>query len=196
MIRHKEMKKLYRGKYQHKVVLVLKGAFLFRNRSLDSLAEIAEGNLDSYNGDFRVISELANTLQKIENFTVRVERCYLSIYLTCKEHVDWISQVGGSHVKEIYDPPVNLVEGSIVSRLPYDYKVNIKVDPTIDYEGFLVWANSNSNIRLPGSTSYSLKVNSKMYPHVYFYVTGEKHLTLAKMHLGSGIKTVEKIINP
>lgn len=201
MILHKEMKKLYLNKYQYKAVLVLDAAWLFRGKNL----EIAKEKVISFElgpfeyrkiADKNMVLDLIQHLTEIEDFTVRVERCYLSLYFTHLNDLTTIQNKFSTYVKEVYTPKLPLIENTIVSSLPYEYKVHINVNRNIDYSGFINWATDNKNIRIPKSTVKSL---SRMYlfsPSVYFYINGDKQLTLARMHLGSGINRIEKIINP
>ena len=194
MILHKEMKKLYLNKYQYKVVLVLDAAWLFRGNNLErakeQIFEIREAKSPSPYikiFDTDLVLNLIDVLESIEDYTVRVERCYLSLYFTEDKHIRTIKKLMGSHVKEIYEPKIPLSEGTVVSSLPYDYKVHVKLNHSADYSAFVEWAADNSKLRLPSSSKLAL-IHETWYNMVYFYVSGEKQLTLARLHLGSGIR--------
>ena len=211
MILHKETKKLYLNKYQHKIVLVLPGARLLRgtnlNRSYDRILYYRKNTLDPNNFaqyhrptiDYDLLLNIVDMLRDVDDFSIRVERCYLSIYLKEPKYIEWFKKIAGNYVKEIYSPKTALTEGTIVSSLLYDYKVYIYVDRNTDYEGFINWATDNKNLRVPKSTMSALRHRNYICLGsltVYFYITGDKNLTMAKMHLGTGIKWLERIINP
>jgi len=200
------MKKLYLGKYQHKIMLVVQGAHYLRGGNLDNSVDRIISSRDDYDyygtknratrpQDYELLLNIIDTLRGIEDFTVRVEKCYLSIYVNKPNHIGWLKKVGGNAVREIHFPKVELTVGSVVSTLPYDYKVHAQINRNTDYEGFINWAQDNTNLRVPPRSLRTLQ-HMNYSQHIYFYVTGEKNLTMAKIHLGAGVKQVEKIINP
>lgn len=202
MILYKNLKKLYQGKYQYKIVLVFRGAHCFRGN--DPLRVLNQINYYTSHLDpnFRAVNQrellylhnLYICLQTLTNYTVRVENPFLSIYSTNEYDIDAIKNICIDNVKEIYNLPIPTAEGEVISTLPYDYKVHVRILKNIEYSGFLSWATDNKNIRIPKSTVNDMTSNYPYQPR-YFYVSGDKNLTMAKMYLTS-ITKVEKIVNP
>ena len=99
MILHKEMKRLYLNKYQYRMVLVLDSAWIFRGKNLNLARERALYFQEYGHPTYRILDvlpvlSLIDVLESIEDFTVRVERCYLSLYFTKQEDV----KIGRAHV--------------------------------------------------------------------------------------------------
>jgi hypothetical protein len=209
MIFYRPLKKLYKGRYQYKIVLVSSGVSLFRSGDLDkifkNLSEIViEPKLDDKfytytlvksQEDLDYLFDVYQALLSINDFSIRVESPWLSIYFSSEADVNTLKNINEARVKYIYQPSAILSEGEIVSTLPFDYKVHFK-NTASKQESFLLWATDNKNIRLPKSTINALSHAIKYPPSLYFYITGDKNLTMAKMHLGSIITRVEKIVRP
>lgn len=201
MIQYKKLKKLYLGKYQHKIVLVCAGVHYFRGGNLDrieqKLNDVINNESTNYHRlnsiHFTYLFSLLNCLRTLDNYTIRVESPWLSIYTTEETNIDKIKNVSESHVREIYGAPDNLAQNELVSSLPFDYRIHVKNNHQT-HEGFLDWARDNKNIRLTKNISKALS-GSRWPINGYFYIKGEKNLTMAKMYLGNIIKKVEKIIN-
>lgn len=199
------MKKLYQNKYQYRIVLVLSGAYMFRGNNLDKTEKDTlyfndTDDISDYRKDINLnsILPLIGVLRIIEDYALRVEGCYLSIYVSSEIHVKWIEELDNIKIKEIYSPKTELIAGTIVSTLPYDFKVHIRVSKDTDYGGFVKWAKNNKKLRVTDSAMAALEHQPYQYAYyynVYFYIIGEKNLTAARIHLGSAIKKIEKIIN-
>jgi hypothetical protein len=211
MIQYKETKKLYQGKYQHRIVLVAPGAAVFRGGDMVTAysriekQEVITSNISDpqrYYPFVRKRSELEylfkihNCLKNLEDYTVRVEGVLLSIYTNNLSDIDSLKDISPTNVKSIYHPCKKLEEGEVVSTLPYDYKVTLK-NVNTDHSSFVAWAKANENIRLLKScesalTDYKKYLNSPSY----FYVKGDKTLLMTKIHLGSVIRAVERLVKP
>lgn len=209
MIFYKPLKKLYKGRYQYKIVLVSSGVSLFRSGDLDkifkNLSEVVikpkvDDKFYTYSlvknqDDLDYLFDVYQTLLSIDNFSIRVENPWLSIYFSSEDDLNTVKNIKEDRVKYICQPSAPLSKGEIVSTLPFDYKIHFKNIPG-KHESFFTWAIDNKNIRLPKSTINSLTHSIKYPPSLYFYIKGDKNLTMAKIHLGSIITRVEKIVRP
>lgn len=200
MIFYKEMKKLYRNRYRNRIVLKLEGAHLFRGGHLNQIRTkiydyTANPELYFFKiTDTTVLLNIVDDLEPLDDFAVRIEGCWLSIYVNDDQFISHLINNYKDHIKTVYTPPVSLTQGTIVSTLPYDYKVHIRVKNTIDYSGFLEWAKNNDKLRITNSTKDAMKYLD-YYATTYFYITGDSSLTLARLHLGASIHRIEKIIH-
>jgi hypothetical protein len=79
-----------------------------------------------------------------------------------------------------------------MTKTNYDFKVTL--GKTIkEYSAFIEWAETNKKLKLTKSCKSALNSN-RSWGGTHFYVTGEKNLLLAKMHLGGSINKVERIV--
>jgi uridine kinase len=200
MIEYKKLNKLYLGKYQHKIVLVCKGAFYLRGNDLNkvyrNLLSVNTKQYDYYQPnafDLNYLFEVVDCLQTIDDFKIRIENPYISIYTTNKKAINRIKKIDKSKVRTIYELPKDIQSGEVLSTLPYDYKVYIKNNRKPN-DGFINWTQDNKNIRLTKTTKLFLSEQTVWPAEGYFYITGDKNLTMAKIHLGNVIKKIEKIV--
>lgn len=190
---YKETTKLFHRKYQYRIVLVCTGVGIFRGNNLD----LIWAKLQNYeaNDDRTYLHKLYKCLESFSSeYALRVETPWLSIYTNNTELLQELRDIDLQKVKYIYRPTVPIIDGEIVSTLPYDYKVTIVKQKQVDYSTFINWANASENFRLTNSC----KQETSRYHSIpsYFYVKGEKNLTMAKIHLGNSIHRIEKVINP
>lgn len=207
-MQYKETTKLYQGKYQHRIVLVCYGAGMFRGGNLNTifkrLSEVEVGP-PSYSwqtypppvpvrnqADLNYLFDVYSCLSRMEDFTVRVENPWLSIYTNDEKDIRALRLIDSTRVKAIYQPAAQLEEGVCVSSLPYDFKVFVKPNDA-GHDSFIEWAESNDNIKLTKSVVHSLK-GFRRSNQSYFYVSGDKNLTMARIYLGGLVKRVDRIV--
>lgn len=209
-MQHKVTNKLFNGQYQYKVVLLCAGAALFRSGDVEIIAKkLAEVDLDRNNthvvyrntsirtrDDLDYANNLLDTLRTLSDYNLRIESPWISFYTNKKADLDVLVALGESHIKYISAPPedATLEVGTIVmSKRDYDFRVTLgRTTQTCD--SFIEWADANSTkIRLTRSCRNDLLKN-RSYGGSYFYLTGDNVLLMARMHLGSSIAKVERII--
>lgn len=199
---HKTTNKLFQGTYQYKIVLVCAYAYLFRGQAAaDTLKRLSEDietrkfNTQKTQDEFDYALTVANALVKMPGIDIRVESPWISIYTNTKAHLATLSLINEEKVKYIAQPPAstNLAEGTIiVPKRDYDYRVTIGRSHQ-ENSAFVAWAESNSKILLTKGVKTDL-LKSRTWGGTYFYITGENNLLMAKMHLGSVISKIERII--
>lgn len=204
---YKTTTKLFRGIYQYKIVLVCAGAGWFRNGDwnnvLDQLKKVdfssksyvPANRLIKNQDEFDYALKLQSKLSKLTDIDIRVESPYLSIYTNTKSNVDVLSKLDESKVKYISLPPANtnLEEGTVIMpKVDFEFKITLSKTNT-EHTAFIAWAENNSKVKLTKSTKRALEKN-RSWGGTHFYVTGEKNLTLARLHLGSCIGKVERIV--
>lgn len=195
------------GTYQYKVVLVCAGAGYFRNNNLDyaldRLNEVDPASIANqwYYGiktqaDLDYGFKLHKALSKIENYTIRVESPWLSFYSNSHKDVNTISKLDKSKVKYICVPPSvgSLDKNTVVMpKIDHDFKVTL-AKTTQSHTSFVEWAEGNSKVKLTKRCIKDLN-KDKSWGGAYFYITGDKNLMLAKLHLGSCIGKIERIVH-
>lgn len=199
-------KKLFNGQYQYKLVLVCAGANWFRggdwSGTLENLKKInLEANKSRNNTsiktqeDLNYALKLQANLKKCKDINVRVETPWISIYSNSKSEIDSLIKLDKSKVKYVSVPPDNnqLQEGIIIlPKVEFEFKVTLGKSSTAQL-AFIDWAENNSKVKLTKSCKKEL-TRDRSWGGSYFYITGEKNLLLAKMHLGGSINKVERII--
>ena len=206
MIQYKETKKLYQGKYQHRIVLIGAGVHVFRGGNLDgafkklSALTVQSSDPNFYysnavktQDDLNYLFDVYSTFSRMTDFTVRVETPWLSVYTNDEADIISLKLINKNRVKAIYKPKINLSDGEVVSTLPYDYKVSIKAKQDTQH-AFIEWAKQFDTIRLPNSCVDILTNGRNWHVESYFYVKGDKTLTMAQLHLGGVIKKIERIV--
>lgn len=207
---YKTSTQLFHGTYQYKVVLVCAGASIFRNKDLDNaiatlenidLSNIKTNTFSRYNHSIKTQEDLdyARSLHKclikLEDFNLRVEVPYVSVYTNNKKDVDSLIKLDTNRVKYVCVPPKNTTLESgviILPKVPFDYKVTL--GKTIqDHSSFISWAEANSKVKLTKSCAKELS-KTRSWGGTYFYISGENNLLLAKMHLGRSINKIERIV--
>jgi hypothetical protein len=182
--------KLFYKKYTHKVVVVCEYASSFRKQHTD---EHGKYSAEDYAAGYR--QKLMKLLNKIDDFDVRVENPLLSIYTNNKKDIDAIIKLNPENVKYTCAPAAKsgLADGVVIMpKMPFDFKVTIG-SSKISHETFIDWADNNNKVKLTNSCRLEL-ARAKSWGGTYFYVTGEKTLLMARMHLGSVISKVERIV--
>jgi hypothetical protein len=204
----KQTKKLFYGKYQYKIVLVFSGAHLFRGAPSDVIADRIKHvklETDIYarkrwtiktEEELKYAVKLEHALSNLENFELRVETPWVTIYTNNKKDVDKLTNLDKSRVKYICEPlkGTTLEENTVIlPKIKYDYRVTLG-KTSQEYSTFITWANTNSKIKLTKSCKIQLLKNTS-WGGCYFYITGDNNLLMAKMHLCGAISKVERVVN-
>jgi hypothetical protein len=202
----KTTNRLFKGLYQYKIVLVVPGANLFRNCDFGAiskgLAKIAI-NLTSQSrhnpikttSDLDYAQSLYKQLKKLSNFEVRVESPFISIYTNSEQDITNLAKLDNNRVKYISKPPENASLSAstiIMPKMGYDYRITLG-KTSQEHSAFIQWADSNPKIKLTKSCIRDLS-KDRSWGGTHFYVTGDNNLLLTKMHLGSSINKVERIV--
>lgn len=205
-MQYKTTKKLFMGTYQYKIVLVCGGAGYFRSNNLDYALEKLNSvdiKTSQYQWQYGIKTQddldygysLHKALSNLDNYTLRVESPWLSFYSNSHKDIDVISKIDRSKVKYICSPAggVGYDKNTIVMpKIDFDFKVTLGKTSS-NYQSFVQWAENNSKIRLTKACIRDLN-KEKSWGGTYFYITGEKNLLMAKMHLGGCINKVERIV--
>ena len=182
--------KLFFDKYSYKIVVVTKDSYMFRYQNDDGKYGIKEnGKRYSYN------QKIMKYLDSLDDYEIRVESPLVSFYTNNKKDVDFIANIDTSAVKYISIPNANnnLQEGVIIlPKINHEFKVTLGSTKQ-QYDAFVGWAEGNSKVSLTKRCKEDLLRNSS-WGGVYFYITGEKNLLMAKMHLGSVINRIDRIV--
>lgn len=138
--------------------------------------------------------KLQGLLSTLKDFDKRVESPWISIYSNSKQDIDSLANISLSNVKYICEPPAGkLAENTIIlPKVDFDYKVTMG-KTTQNYEAFVGWAETNSKLKLTKGCKKDLS-KPRSWGGSYFYLTGDNNLLMAKMHLGSTISKIERII--
>lgn len=204
-MQYKTTKKLFMGKYQYKIALVCAGAAWFRGSNLE-YAEQRLKNVDISKSlkewqygirtqeDLDYAFAILNIMKKLENFTIRVESVWLSFYSNSFKDINDVANIDRKKVKYICVPPDNNLEKNtvVMPKIDFEFKVTLS-KTTTNHLGFVSWAENNSKVKLTKTCIRDLS-KEQSWGGSYFYITGDKNLLLAKMHLGGCISKVERIV--
>lgn len=203
----KPTRRLFKGTYQYKIVLVCAGAGWFRSGNWDyALEQLTKVDLDSikvyrYSNSIKTKEDLEYALKlqaklsSLDDIDVRVESPWITVYTNDKKNVDELIALNSDHVKYVCIPPGNLSldENTIIMpKVDYEFRITLG-KTTHEHSGFVEWAQSNSKVKLTKSCISAL-LKPRSWGGTHFYITGEKNLMLARMHLGGSIAKVERII--
>jgi hypothetical protein len=141
--------------------------------------------------------KLSELLKTIDNWAVRVETPFVSVYLDLEDDLEKVLQSCKSRVKyiEIPDPKSEnlLAEGTVlVKKLDFKFKVSLGVSSQ-NHSNFVQWCENNPKIRMPKRAKRDLNREGNAGGG-FFYVKDEKSLTLVKMFLGRTITKVETVV--
>ncbi len=129
----------------------------------------------------------------MEEFELRVENPWISIYTDNKKNVDALIKLDENRVKYISRPEHAISAGTIIlPKVDYEFKVTIG-KTTHENHAFVEWAESNPKVKLTKSCIKEM-LKDQSWGGSYFYLTGEKTLLVAKMHLGGSITKIERIL--
>jgi len=196
---YKTTTRLFRGKYQYKIVLVCSGASYFRNdldSALDTLKKItltAKSHHIKTQEDLDYAFKLHNALSKMKDIDVRVESPWISIYTNNKKDTEVLAKISEDNVKYISVPAGNLEEGTVLMpKMDFEFRVTLG-KTTQEHSAFIEWAETNPKVKLTKSCIKDL-LRPRTWGGKHFYITGNNNLLLAKMHLGGSIAKVERIV--
>ena len=208
---YKTTRKLFRGTYQYKIVLVCAGASWFRNRGMDKIFEelklVDLNQNQKKSSSWRVSGliktqdeldyafNLASTLLAFTQYELRVESPWITIYSNNKKNIDKLVSLDPSKVKYVSrpDPNTSLAQDTIVMpKMAYEFRVTMgkTVQPN---PAFVEWADSNKKCKLTKSCIRDLG-KQRSWGGTHFYITGDNNLLMAKMHLGGAIAKIERIV--
>lgn len=203
-VRIKETISLFMDKYQYKVVLVSPAASWFRGGDIEevrkSVASASSSNVlwvrKLVPAEIKKALGIATVIEKMTDYTIRVESPYINFYTNSSKDVETLANLDDQQVKYITMPSKNnpaLCSGQIiVKNLDYDFKVTMGRTRK-DYSTFVAWCENNDKIRITSKCKRDLS-RSSSWGGGYFYVKGEKTLTMVRMFLGSEIGKIESVI--
>lgn len=207
---YKTTRRLFKGTYQYKIVLVCGGAQMFRNgdmdETLDHLNKIDLVDVNNRNSSWRSSNiktqdeldyafQLQSALSKLKDIDIRVESPWVSIYSNSKKDINSLAKLDIDKVKYISEPPADTVLTNntvIMPKMDYDYRVTLG-KTTQEYSAFIEWASSNKKCKLTKSCIKDL-LKTRTWGGKHFYISGDNNLLMAKMHLGGSIAKVERIV--
>jgi len=195
---YKNTIKLFRGKYQYKVVLVCSAAHCFRSGDIQSAIDALVGRSSKSHKEVAKVAyalELAEAMSKMADFEVRIESPWVSIYTNSKVDVDTLTKIDQNSVKYVCQPAdnANLAVGTIIMpKMNYEYRVTLG-KTNQEHSAFIAWADSNKKCKLTKSCIRDL-CSTRTWGGTHFYITGDNNLLLARMHLGECIAKVERIV--
>ena len=193
MVLFKETKKLFFDEFPYKIVLRTKYARWFRNeQDLEVIKNRIWSNINDVHVEY--VRNVLGELETIDKFKFRVETPFLSIYLNNEDALNSILNIDTSMVKYYSKPLTNLIAGEVVVKsLPYGFKVFLD-RTTQSHASFVEWAEAQpTKFRLPKSCKTQL-CKQRNFRSIYFYAKDENSILLARMQLGSAIKSIEKIV--
>ena len=209
-MQYKTTTKLFKGIYQYKIVLVCSGAHFFRSgdmaSTLESLQQIDlvrntsgipnwRHSLIKTQDDLDYAIKFQNALSKQPDIDVRVESPWITVYTNNKKNIDILTKLDKDRVKYVSAPAekTTLEQNTIIMpKMNYDYRITL--GKTIqEHSSFVEWAESNPKLKVTKSAKTDL-LKPRSWGGKHFYLTGENNLLLAKMHLGSSIAKIERII--
>ena len=206
---YKTTNRLFKGTYQYKIVLICATASMFRSGDMDAnLAQIKKININGHTHSVGMYSRqrytqddvdsalaLHSALSKMPDIEIRVESPWLSIYTNNMAYVDQLKALDEKAVKYISMPPANssLDIGSIIMpKVDFEFRVTLG-KTTSEHSTFVQWAEASDKLRLTKSCKKDL-LKQRSWGGTHFYITGDKTLLMAKMHLGGSIAKIERII--
>jgi hypothetical protein len=206
-MKYKETRSLFLGTYQYKVVLICPGATLFRGgdfdnalKELDKLDHFPKHHSHWANRiktaeDLEYSKALCTDLKKLQNFDLRIENPAVNIYTNNLKDVNLLTKKYGDNIKYISKPADGNVltrDTVVMTKMDYEFRVTMGATKQ-EYSTFIDWAETNAKIKLTKSCKRDL-ARSRSWGGTHFYVTGENNLLMVKMHLGSTLSKVERII--
>ncbi|CAB4125970.1 hypothetical protein UFOVP181_268 [uncultured Caudovirales phage] len=204
MIQYKTTKCLFKGTYQYKIVLVCAGAQWFRSGDMDATlvslnALVTSDKRSGYaysiktQEDLDYAFSLQKQLKKLQAIEVRVESPWVTVYANNRADIDSLAKLDPNNVKYISIPDNTLEKDTIVMpKMDYEFRITLG-KTTREHSAFVDWAEGNSKIKLTKSCKKDL-CKDRSWGGTHFYITGEKNLLVARMHLGGSINKIERII--
>ncbi len=182
--------KLFFNKYAYKIVVLTKDSYRFRKTNEEGKYKINDNKKRvTYN------DRLMTFLNSLQDYEIRVESPYVSVYSNTKKDIDFIASIDSSNVKYTCEPSKNsnLTQGVVIlPKINFEFKVTLG-STNQSYDAFVQWAENNPKVKLTKSCKIDL-CRKGSWGGVYFYITGDKNLLMARMHLGGVINRVDKIL--
>ena len=204
----KTTRKLFKGIYQYKIVLVVPGAGLFRHGNMSTLLDnlnkidLSRPSVHSYKNsniknqeDLDYAFKLQTAFSAMSDIDVRVETPWISIYTSNKKNIDTLINLNKDRVKYVSIPPANsaLSEDTIIMpKMDFDFRVTLGKTNN-ECLAFVSWAETNAKVKLTKSCIRDLS-KTRSWGGTHFYITGDNNLLMAKMHLGGCISKIERIV--
>jgi hypothetical protein len=206
-MKYKETRSLFLKKYQYKIVLVCPGATLVRGGDFDNaLKELSKlGQYPKHHShwanriktveDLEYSKTLCTDLKKLQDFEIRIENPSVNIYTNNLKDVNFLAKKYSDNIRYISKPADGSVltkDTIVMTKMDYDFRVTMGATKQ-EYSTFIDWAEGNAKIKLTKSCKRDL-ARARSWGGTHFYVTGDNNLLLVKMHLGSTLSKVERII--
>jgi len=204
----KTTRKLFRGIYQYKIVLVVPGAGLFRHGDMTALLDnlnkidLSKPSAHSYKHamiknqeDLDYAFKLQTAFSSMSDIDIRVETPWISVYTSNKKNVDKLINLDKDRVKYVSIPPANsaLSEDTIIMpKMDFDFRITLGKTNN-ECSAFVSWAETNAKVKLTKSCIRDLS-KTRSWGGTHFYITGDNNLLMAKMHLGGCISKIERIV--
>ena len=202
----KETTSLYSNKFCYKVVIVTPFASFFRRSDAGDLKlkllKLDRSKLPSFikiksPEDISYAVKICEVIEEAScDHNIRIESPYLNFYCSDSLTVELLVNVDPSQIKYITIPfntsPTLSENTVIVKKLDFDYKVTMGRTRK-DHCDFLDWALKSDKIKLTKKIKKDL-TRSNSWGGGYFYVKGEKTLTMVRMFLGSNIAKTETVL--
>lgn len=206
LIKIKDTVSLFSNKYKYKIVIVCPIASWFRGNDLDNVRDkLANLSLKSKiepwikiktQEDIDFCHKLYKTISGLKNYDLRIEQPLINLYTNEEAIIEELANLEPDRIKYISLPNKKNPELGdkiiLVKRLDFDFKVHIGRTRR-ENSSFINWAENNDKIRLTGRAKKDL-LRSASWGGSYFYVKGEKTLTMVKLFLNSEISKVESVI--
>ena len=203
----KTTRRLFRGIYQYKIVLIVPGAGMFRHGNMSELLEtlnkidLNQPRTSSWKTphiksqeELDYAFKLQNAFSTMTDIEIRVETPWISVYTSNKKNIDKLSNLDKNRVKYVCTPAANsaLAEDTIIMpKMDFDYRVTLGKTNN-ECTAFISWADTNPKIKLTKSCIRDLG-KQRSWGGTHFYITGDNNLLMAKMHLGGCIGKIERI---
>jgi hypothetical protein len=138
--------------------------------------------------------DLQALLKKLDDVELRVENPWISFYTNSKKNVDKLTGLDENRVKYISVPDGIVESGTIIlPKVDFEFKVTLGRTHK-EHSAFVSWAENNPKVQLTKSCIKEMLRETGSFGGAYFYITGEKNLLMAKMHLGGSINKLERIV--
>lgn len=202
----KDTVSLFSNKYKYKVVIICPVANWYRGNQLDNVRDrlvklsLVNNSLPwikiKSQEELDFCHKLYKTIAKLSDYDIRVEQPFINFYTNIESNVETLANLNPEKIKYISLPnkqnPALADNTILVKRLNFDYKVHIGRTRR-DNSNFVTWATDNDKIRLTKRAKKDLSRQSS-WGGSYFYVRGEKTLTMVKLFLPNEISKIENVI--
>lgn len=132
---------------------------------------------------------------KMQDYDYRIESPWISIYTNSKSDIDKLVKLNENLVKYVSIPAekTSLTEGTVIMpKKDFEFRVTLGKTSS-EHSAFVEWAEGNKNLQLTKSAKRDL-LRDRSWGGTHIYVTGERNITLTKVHLGGSINKIERIV--